>query len=111
MNINLERNMYLVVKNLQGEACIVTIPYSMFEDESKSNLSDKLNLGSIESVEYFSEDIEKCEKYIVDNGLKRITRTESFRFYKYDFDIEINNMDDTEFSLPRIMAYEKYESK
>ena len=71
------KNMYVVIENLQGEAYIVTIPYNIFNDESKYKLSDSCDDG--ESVGYFSEEREKCERYIDDNGYKRIPIYKTYR--------------------------------
>ena len=71
------KSMYIVIENLQGEAYIITIPYNIFNDESKYKLSDSCDDG--ESVGYFSEEREKCERYIDDNGFKRIPRYKTYR--------------------------------
>lgn len=71
------KSMYVVIENLQREAYIITIPYNIFNDESRYKLSDSCDDG--ESVGYFSEEREKCEIYIDDNGFKRILRFKTYR--------------------------------
>ena len=73
------------------------------DDEIASAKSEKKSIYS----KYSSENKEDCEKYIVDNGFKRVD-VPKIKFYKYDFDINTEHVQNDEVTVPRIMAYERY---
>ena len=99
------KNLHCVIANEKKEAYVVLVPYTLYANKTKYKLSDILS--STETVICSSENKEDCEKYIVDNGFKRVD-VPQIKFYKYDFDIKTEHVQNDEVTVPRIMAYERY---
>ena len=99
------KNLHCVISNEKNEAYVVLLPYTLYANKTKCKLSDILN--STETFIYSSENKEDCEKYIDDNGFKRVD-PKQIKFYKYDFDINTEPVQKDVGTVPRIMAYERY---
>lgn len=99
------KNLYSVIVNEKKEAYVVLVPHTINANKNKYKLSDILS--PTETFIYSSENKEDCEKYIVDNGFKRVD-VPQIKFYKYDFDINTEPVQKDVGTVPRIMAYERY---
>ena len=102
------KNLYFVIVNEKKEAYVVLVPHTLYTNKTKYKLSDILS--STETFVYSSENKEACEKYIDDNGFKRID-VPQIKFYKYNFDINTEPVQNDTITVPRIMAYERYNDK
>ena len=102
------KNLHCVIANEKKEAYVVLVPYTLYANKTKYKLSDILS--STETVICSSENKEDCEKYIVDNGFKRVD-VPQIKFYKYDFDINTEHVQKDAVTVPRIIAYERYNDK
>ena len=102
------KNLYFVIANEKNEAYVVLVQHTLYANKTKYRLSDSLN--STESFKYYSENKEDCQKYIDDNGFKRVD-VPKIKFYKYDFDINTEHVQNDEVTVLRIMAYERYNDR
>ena len=102
------KNLYFVIVNEKNEAYEVLVPHTINANKNKYNLSDILS--PTETFIYSSENKEDCEKYIDDNGFKRID-VPQIKYYKYNFDINTEHVQKDAVTVPRIIAYERYNDK